>query len=82
MKHSSERFSLLDWLYADSTANEVFSLDATLSYWTHVEIALAKARHHVGLISDEAIAEITALRPPDSHSDIPVSYTHLRAHET
>ena len=64
----AEQTNLLDWMYRDAQAVEVFSLFSTYKSWVRVEIALAQGQSESSMISLEdlrAIEELSDARLPD-----------------
>jgi len=60
--------NLLDWMYRDVAANEIFSIASTFCAWTRVEIALSQAHFEFGIISQDelsAIKKLADLPTPD-----------------
>ena len=53
--------NLLDWMYRDEDAEELFSMSNTFRTWTKVEIALSQAHFECGIISADELAEIRKL---------------------
>lgn len=56
-----EPSNLLDWLYRDVSAIEIFSISATYKTWIEVEIALAHGHYEKGIISAEDLEVIKTL---------------------
>ena len=56
-----EPSNLLDWLYRDEKAIEIFSLSATYNKWIQVEIALAHGHYENKIISAEDLEAIKTL---------------------
>ncbi len=53
--------NLLDWLYQDKAAAEIFSLESTYQNWVKVEIALAQSQCAKGFISSHELQLIEQL---------------------
>ena len=65
---SEQPTNLLDWLYQDKAAGDIFSLSATYRNWIAVEIALAQSQCAKGVISKkelELIEQLSQAEMPD-----------------
>ena len=57
MKNNSH-FNLLDWLYMDDAAAEIFSFEESVKNWIAIEIALAETQNKLGLVPDAVLAKM------------------------
>lgn len=53
--------NLLDWMYRDEAAQNIFSIPSTFRAWTRVEIALSQAHFEFGIISQNELSSIKKL---------------------
>ena len=60
-RNMSAASNLLDWLYRDEAAEDIFSMTCTFRAWTRVEIALSQAHFESGIISQAEMSSIKKL---------------------
>jgi 3-carboxy-cis,cis-muconate cycloisomerase len=59
---NNSHFNLLDWLYMDDAAAEIFSFDESVKNWVAIEIALAETQNQLGLVPDDVLVKIQGLK--------------------
>ena len=59
---NNSHFNLLDWLYMDDAAAEIFSFEESVKNWIAIEIALAETQNKLGLVPDAVLAKIKGLK--------------------